>query len=69
VQGAEEAKTANVRMLVFTHIVPPLQNFVARRRFLSGVSDVFGGKVELGKDGVELSLPPSSTHIEVGSMG
>lgn len=68
VQGAEEAKAANVRMLVFTHIVPPLQNFVARRMFLSGVSDVFGGRVEIGKDGMELSLPPNSTSIEVGAV-
>lgn len=68
VQAAEEAKAAGVRMLVFTHIVPPLPNFVARRMFLSGVSDVFSGKVEIGKDGMELSLPPSSTNIEVGSV-
>jgi len=68
VEAAEEAKAAGVRMLVFTHIVPPLQNFIAKRMFLSGVSDVFQGEALVGKDGMELTLAPDATTIEVGKV-
>jgi ribonuclease Z len=68
VQAAEEAKAANVRMLVLTHIVPPLPNFVARRMFLQGVSAAWDGRVVLGADGMMFSLPPDSTDIRAEDL-
>jgi ribonuclease Z len=69
VEAAEVAKAANARMLVLSHLVPPLQNFIARRLFLRGVSAAWDGRVELGYDGMELTLPPAAESIAVGSLG
>ncbi len=69
IEAAQVAKAANVRMLAFTHIVPPLQNFVARRMFLRGVSDAWNGEVVLGKDGMHFTLSPGTTAVVVDTMG
>jgi ribonuclease Z len=69
VEAAAEAKAAGVRMLVFTHIVPPLPNMLARRMFLRGVADTWDGRVELGRDGMHLTLPPADSSIEVATLG
>lgn len=66
--AALEAKEAGVKMLVFTHIVPPLNNFIARRMFLDGVQDAWNGQVVVGKDGMQLTLPPNSTEINVDQI-
>jgi ribonuclease Z len=58
VEVAEIARDAGVVTLVFTHLVPAPRNFVLRRMFLAGVSDVFAGEVVLGTDGMRFSLPP-----------
>jgi ribonuclease Z len=65
VEVAEIAKTANVRMLAFSHMVPAPNNILARRLFLRGVSDVWNGPVELGRDGMHFTLPPDATTIEI----
>lgn len=69
VEAAEVAKEAHARMLVFSHIVPPLPNFIARRMFMRGVSEAWNGKIEIGYDGMELTMPPNSEAIEVGTLG
>ena len=61
VEAAEIARDAGVGMLVFTHLVPGPPNFLARRLFLAGVADVFGGTVVLGEDGMRFDLPPQSS--------
>ncbi len=58
VEAAEVARDAGVAKLVLTHLVPSPNNFVARRLFLAGVSDVFAGQVVLAEDGMRISLPP-----------
>lgn len=68
VEAAEVAKAANVRMLVLTHIVPPLPNFFARRLFLRGVSAAWDGQVVLGQDGMHFELSPGITAVQVGTM-
>ncbi|HVN85224.1 MAG TPA: MBL fold metallo-hydrolase [Candidatus Binatia bacterium] len=68
IEAAEVAKAANVRMLALTHIVPPLQNFVARRMFLRGVSDAWSGPVELGRDGMHFILSPSTDSVTVETL-
>jgi hypothetical protein len=39
------------KLLLFTHINPPLPNAIAERAFLDGVSDVRPDGVVLGYDG------------------
>jgi len=68
VEAAEVAKAANVRLLAFSHIVPPLPNFVARRMFMRGVSSAWDGKVELGSDGMHFTLAPNDTSVQVDSL-
>ncbi|MBI3784896.1 MAG: MBL fold metallo-hydrolase [Deltaproteobacteria bacterium] len=68
VEAAEVAKSAHVRVLALTHIVPPLPNFVARRMFMRGVAQTWDGKIELGKDGMHFTLPPNDTSVAVDSL-
>lgn len=65
IEAAEIAKAANVRMLAFTHMVPPLTNVIARRLFLRGVSDTWNGPVQLGHDGMHFTLAPNQTTIDI----
>jgi ribonuclease Z len=58
VEAAEVARDAGAAQLVFTHLVPGPNNFVTRRLFLAGVSDVFKGKVVIAEDGMRFALPP-----------
>jgi ribonuclease Z len=58
------AREAGVRMIVFSHLVPPLPGLLTRSVFLRGVDD--GGEVEvvLGEDGLHFRLPAGSEQIE-----
>lgn len=57
-EAAEVARDAGVGELVLTHLVPGPANFLARRAFLSGISDVYAGKVVLAEDGMRFALAP-----------
>ncbi len=50
IEAAEVAKAAGAKKLVLTHLVPGPSNFLTRRMFLRGVSDVYAGEVVLGED-------------------
>ena len=69
VEAAEVATAAHVHTLAFTHMVPPLPNFVARRMFLRDVARTFDGQVLLGKDGMHFVLAPGATAIDVDTLG
>ena len=64
VDAARIANEAGVKRLVFTHMLPPLPNMVARRLFLNGVSAVRPRGVEIGHDGLLIRLPGNSSDIE-----
>jgi ribonuclease Z len=65
VEAARIANAAKVRLLVFSHVVPPLPNVFIRRMFLDGVDDAAGSvPVMLGHDGMMLTLRSGSTDIE-----
>jgi ribonuclease Z len=64
VEAAEVANAAHARLLVLSHVVPPLPNAVAERIFLRGVAAVRPEGVVLGYDGLELRLPADSTAVE-----
>ena len=56
VQAGQAARDAKVGTLVFTHMVPGPPNWLLERRFLAGVSDVFGGEIVAGRDGMRFTL-------------
>ena len=61
VEAAELAEQAGVKMLVFSHVIPPLgsgpQQMILRNLFLKGVDSAFKGKVIIAEDGLHLTLP------------
>lgn len=64
VGAARIANEAGAKLLVFTHMLPPLPNWVARHLFLNGVSAVRPQGVEIGHDGLLIRLPANSGAIE-----
>jgi ribonuclease Z len=68
VQAAEVAREAGVRVLVLTHVVPPLANVIARRAFLRGVAAAWDGEVVLGSDGLHFSLAPGSPEVRMETL-
>lgn len=63
VEAAETANAAHVRLLVYSHVVPPPPNAVAERMFLRGVDAVRDHDVVLGFDGLHVELPVGSTEV------
>jgi ribonuclease Z len=64
VAAARIANEAHAKLLVYTHLLPVLPDWIAERAFLRGVSDVRPNGVVLGHDGLLVQLPPHSTDIE-----
>jgi ribonuclease Z len=67
--AVEAARTAGVRTLVLTHLVPAPSNPVTRRLFTAGMPEVAGLDVVLGEDGTHVRLPPDGDAVEVGDIG
>jgi ribonuclease Z len=61
--AAAVAREAGVRMVVFTHLVPPVPAFLASRVFLHGIEETDSPQVVLGQDGMHFTLPPGSQQI------
>ena len=57
IEAAQAASAAGAGQLLLAHIVPPLPTAALERVFLSGVADVYDGRVTLGRDGALISLP------------
>lgn len=69
VDAARIAHAAQVRLLVFSHLVPPLPNALARHIFLDGVDQAAAGTpFFIGHDGQMLTLRPRATDIETGDL-
>lgn len=68
VDAARIANQAQVKLLVFSHINPPLPNGIAERAFLRGVSEVRPDGWVLAHDGLLIRLPGHSTAIEQNSL-
>jgi ribonuclease Z len=60
VEAAEVAQEAGARKLVLVHVVPPIENFIARRMFLEGTDDAFDGEIVLGQDRDSFELEPKN---------
>ena len=69
VDAAKIARKANVRMLVFSHVVPPMPNALTRHIFMRGVAAAAGPvRTMLGHDGQLLTLPVGSKEIETRDL-
>ncbi len=68
VEAASEANQAGVQLLVMSHIGPPTPNAFARIAFMRGVAEVRPRGVELGYDGMLLTLPADSKAIEISTV-
>ncbi|PAL19429.1 MBL fold metallo-hydrolase [Sphingopyxis sp. GW247-27LB] len=66
-QAADSARRAGVKMLVLSHIVPPLPSRAFYAAFLDGAESHFDGPIVVGEDGQYFSLPAGSREIERGS--
>jgi ribonuclease Z len=63
-QAAESAQAARARMLVLSHLVPPLPFAYLYPAFLGDAPARFDGEVVVGEDGMLFSLPPNSEAID-----
>jgi len=69
VEAAEIAREANVKLLVFSHLVPPLPNALLRHMFMRGVDEARGdGQTQLGYDGMMITLPAGSQEIGLSDL-
>jgi ribonuclease Z len=62
--AARAAATANVRMLVLNHIVPPLPLRILEPYFLRDAAAHYEGPIVVGADGMLFSLPRGADTIE-----
>ncbi|HEY2480901.1 MAG TPA: ribonuclease Z [Caulobacteraceae bacterium] len=62
-QAAAIAQRAHVRMLVFTHIIPPLPFDALEAAWLGDAPAIFHGPIRVGHDGDFVSLPAGSREI------
>ena len=62
-QAAAIAERAHVRMLLFTHVIPPLPFRALEGPYLGRTRQIFHGQVQVGHDGDFVSLPAGSTAI------
>lgn len=62
------ARKGKARMLVFTHIVPRMPSRLLHPYFLRGVAKAYPGKVVMGEDGMQISLPAGSDRIEQADL-
>jgi ribonuclease Z len=63
VEAAEIANQAGAKLLVLTHLSPPLPRFFADPFFLNGVNTVRPKGVKIGYDGLVVNLPQGSKKL------
>lgn len=63
-QAAASAQAAGAKMLVLSHLVPPLPYAYLYPAFLGDAPQRFDGAIVVGEDGMLFSLPPQSEEIE-----
>jgi len=68
VEAARIANLAHAKLLVYTHLLPVVPNWIAMRAFLKGVDDVRPYGVKVGHDGLIVRLPGGSQEVEVDDI-
>ncbi|MEZ5710823.1 MAG: MBL fold metallo-hydrolase [Blastomonas sp.] len=67
--AARIAQKGKAKMLVLTHIIPPLPSRLLYPYYLKGTSGLFDGDIIIGEDGMLFSLLPGKTGIERERIG
>jgi ribonuclease Z len=67
-QAADAARSAGVRHLLLSHIVPPLPFRFAYPAFLGDAADHFDGPITIGEDGMIFTLPAGGTDITTDEL-
>jgi len=62
-QAAGIAERAHVRMLLFTHVIPPLPIKALEGPYLGRARSIFHGQIRVGHDGDFISLPAGTKEI------
>lgn len=62
-QAAQLAESNGVKNLTFTHILPPIPSLLLKNAFLGDATKIYKGKIDLGRDGLLISLPSNSSKI------
>ena len=62
-QAAGIAERARVKMLLFTHVIPPLPLRALEGPFLGSSRQIFHGELRVGHDGDFISLPAGTSEI------
>ena len=63
-EAAAQANAAQVKHLVYNHIVPPLPVKLAYPAFVGDAAKFFDGPITVGEDGMLFTLPANSSEIE-----
>jgi ribonuclease Z len=66
--AAESAQTAGAKMLVLSHLVPPLPSAYLYPAFLGDAADRFDGTLIVGEDGMIFSMPSGSDAINQSNL-
>ena len=67
-QAGRVANEAGVKLLIMTHLTPPLPDFFAGPAFMSLAAKQRPSATMLGYDGLMVSLPRGSDSVDVGSL-
>ena len=67
-EAAQIANDAQVKLLVFYHLLPAPDGFLARRLFSNGVNEVRRGEWTMADDGSLYTLPLDSDEVRIGSI-
>jgi ribonuclease Z len=62
-QAAGLAERADVRMLLFSHVIPPMPTSALDQAFLGNSRRIFHGIVQVGRDGDFVTLPAGTREI------
>jgi ribonuclease Z len=62
-QAAQIAQRAGVRVLLLTHVIPPLPSAALNGPFLARAPQIFRGRIIVGRDGDFITLPAGTTQI------
>jgi len=68
IEAARIANLAHAKLLLYTHLLPVVPNWIAMRAFIKGVADVRPEGVKVGHDGLIVHLQGASQAIEIGDI-
>jgi len=66
--GAKIASSAQVKQLIYYHIIPPLPSPLSKRLFIGDAKRYYQGAITLGEDGMLVFLPSNSDRIEIKNV-